>query len=223
MKNVWKTWQGLLVGAAAIIALSACANQSDNQVQMQSVTHGNTDAHQMHNIDTIPSYDGPKTQTTNQFGKTTSGMGMSVYSLIGSSSLHEGGITSHVQSRLAGKGIEGVKVFVLNDTVILARAKSVISSNHYDEMQMKVLSQAEGLSGKGEPNEGIVGDKKVDSDNLAEAEEQVKAMFGGNVQILAITNPQAPELIDRIASKLHTSPADSTIAKDISKLLQMHK
>ncbi|WP_433939739.1 hypothetical protein [Paenibacillus lautus] len=221
MKPFWSRWKGPLLGSVLLLSLTACLNQTDNQQNAQSTQPGNADTVHLHSADVIPSYHGPKTETTNVQGKTTSGMGMSVYSMIGSSSLHEGGVSSHVQSRLAGQGIDGVKAFVLNDTIVLARAESKVSSNHYDSMQKKVLSQTEGMSGKGEPNEGVMGVKAVDNDNMSQAKEQVKKMFNEEVQILTVTNPQAPALIDRIATKLHDSPRDESIARDISELLRM--
>ncbi|MFE0554953.1 hypothetical protein ACFW1P_03320 [Paenibacillus sp. NPDC058910] len=221
MNQLWSKWRGPILGSALLLSLTACLNQNDNQQNAQSMEQRNADAVHLHSTDVIPSYHGPKTETTNVHGKTTSGMGMSVYSMIGSSSLHEGGVSSHVQSRLASSGIEGVKAFVLNDTIILARAESRVSSNQYDNMQQKVLSQTQGMSGKGEPNQGVIGAKPADNDNMSQAKEQVKSMFNEEVQILTVTNPQAPELIDRIASKLHGAPRDESIARDITKLLQM--
>lgn len=221
MTTLWKKWQLALLFTVLLLALTACANSSDGRVRTKSNSDGIIHPSGLHNPDTIPNYHGPKTQTTNEHGKTTSGMGTTVYSLIGSSSLHEGGIATHMQSRLTSKGIDGVKVLVLGDTVVLARSEPQMSSHQYDEMQMKVLSQTEGLSGKGEPNEGVLGDTKATGDNLAHAKKQVQAMFGGNVHILAITDPQAPQLIERITSKLQASPADHSVAKDISELLKI--
>lgn len=223
MNQLWGSWRGLLLGSSLLLALTACSNQAaDNQQKKdQSVKKNNVESARLHDSSVIPNYHGPKTQTTNVHGKTTSGMGMSVYSVIGSSHLHEGGISSHIRSRLASEGIEGVQAFVLNDTVILARAESHVSSNRYDEMQQKVLNQNYGLSGKGEPDQGVSGAKSVDGDSLTQAKEQVKKMFNEEIHILTVTNPQAPVIIDRIATKLHKSPKDSSIAKDITELLQM--
>ncbi|KOR89169.1 hypothetical protein [Paenibacillus solani] len=224
MNQLWGSWKGLLLGSSLLLALTACSNQAaDNQQQQQSqsVKKNNAESAHLHDSSVIPNYHGPKTQTTNVYGNTTSGMGMSVYSVIGSSNLHEGGISSHIRSRLASAGIEGVQAFVLNDTVILARTESHVSSNRYDEMQEKVLNQNYGLSGKGEPDQGVRGAKSADGDSLAQAKEQVKNMFNEEIHILTVTNPQAPVIIDRIATKLHNSPKDSSIAKDITELLQM--
>ena len=114
MNQLWSRWKGPIMGSALLLSLTACLNQNDdNQQNAQSLEQHNADAVHLHSTDVIPSYHGPKTETTNVHGNTTSGMGMSVYSMIGSSSLHEGGVSSHVQSRLAGLGIDGVKAFVL--------------------------------------------------------------------------------------------------------------
>lgn len=223
MNYRWKNWQVLFYTAVLAIALTACAraNPPQDQTHMQGLPNGHMNSSQLHNPDEIPSYHGPKTQTTNEYGKTTSGMGTTVYSLIGSSSLHEGGVTAHVQSRLSSKGIENIKVFVLGDTIFLARSESGTSSSQYDAMQQKVLSQTEGLSGKGEPDQGIVGDTKTHVDDLAQANKLVQTMFDGKVNIVSITNPNAPKLIEQITSKLRASASDHSVAEDISKLLQM--
>jgi len=224
MKFNIKNWLSIFYIAALAIALTACASGQparNDHVQTKNLPGGHVDSSQLHNPDEIPSYHGPKTKTTNEYGKTTSGMGTSVYSLIGSSSLHEGGVTSHVQSRLKSKGIENVAAFVLGDTIYLARSETGVSSGQYDAMQQKVLSQTEGLSGKGEPNQGIVGDTKDHADNLAHAKKQVEAMFDGKAHIVTITNSAAPKLIERINAKLQASHSDHTVAEDISRLLQM--
>ena len=223
MRNVRNSGWKFLCAAVLTIALTACANanSSKDNIQMKGIPDGDMHSAQLHNPDKIPSYHGPKTKTTNEFGKTTSGMGTTVYSLIGSSSLHEGGVTAHVQSRLSSKGIEGISAFVLGDTVFLARSKPGVSSSQYDAMQQKLLSQTEGLSGKGEPNQGIDGDTKTHGDNLAHAKKQVESMFGGSIHIVTITNPEAPKLIKQITSKLQASPSDQSAAADIAKLLQM--
>lgn len=222
MNPFWSRCKAPILGSALLLALTACQNQTDNQQNTQKAQNVHPNAtHHVQDPDLIPSYHGMKTRTTNENGETTSEMGTTVYSLIGSSSLHEGGVSSHVQSRLAGLGIEGIKAFVVNDTIILAQAESTVSSNQYDDIQRKVLSQMDGLSGKGEPDPGVTGKDATEADNLSQAKEEVKNMFNKHVQILTVTNPQAPELIDRIASKLHDSPRDASIAGDITKLLQM--
>jgi len=224
MKFTFKNGLKIFYIAALSIALTACASgqpNRDGHVQTKNLPGGHVDSSQLHNPDEIPSYHGPKTQTTNEYGKTTSGMGTTVYSLIGSSSLHEGGVSSHVQSRLNSKGIENVSALVLGDTIFLARSGPGTSSGQYDAMQQKLLSQTEGLSGKGEPNQGIVGDTKDHGDNLAHAKKQVEAMFDGKAHIVTITNSAAPKLIERINSKLKDSHSDHTVAEDISRLLQM--
>ena len=223
MKNIRKNGWKIFYAAVLTAALTACANANStkDQIQTKGIPDRNMNAAQLHNPDEIPNYHGPKTKTTNEHGKTTSGMGTTVYSLIGSSSLHEGGVTAHVQSRLSSKGIEGITAFVLGDTVFLARTEPGVSSSHYDAMQQKLLSQTEGLSGKGEPHQGIDGDTKTHGDNLAHAKKQVESMFGGSIHIVTITNPEAPKLIKQITTKLQASPSDQSAAADIAKLLQM--
>jgi hypothetical protein len=218
---------------AGSLLLAACGNQqgaaplspspSDPAINraMGTNTDGTTHAHSLRDTGVIPSYYGPKTQTTNEYGNTVSGMGMSVYSMIGSSSLHEGGISSHIESRLRGQGIEGVKVLVLDDTVLLAREAPQITSNQYDELQQKVLSPYAGMSGRGTSTEGALGTRGKEDDNLQKAEEQVKAMFDGNVQIMTVSDPQAVQAIERIKSGLRSAPASDTLTSDLAALMKM--
>jgi hypothetical protein len=175
----------------------------------------------------IPSENGMKQQTTNREGSTTSGMGTSVYSMIGSSSLHASGFSAHLESRLSGAGIPDVKVFVFDDTVVLATAKRSASGSDYDSVQMKLLSPYEGLSGQGTaPGGGLGGMEGTDRtphDNLSMAAEQIQGfMGGGDVRVLTVVSEKAVRIIDKIrtdatADKL--SPA--VIAADIRTLLEL--
>lgn len=218
----WKQAWIPMLGAAVL--LSACGNQNGDAGQdnggMQPEAMGINGGH-IHDPGLIPSYNGPKTETTNEAGHTASGMGMSVYSLIGSSGLHEGGISSHIRSRITGDGIEGVRVFVLDDTVVLAQEEQTFSADQYDNLQAKVLSHTAGLSGKGATREGMHGTTQGGADSLAKAKNRVKAMFGGDVKVLTVTNPQAFDLLDTITAKLQASRPDKTVAEDISRLLEM--
>lgn len=67
-------------------------------------------------------------------------MGHDIYSSIGSSGIHEGGISSYFGSLLESEGITGVEVFVVDDSVILARNKKQTTSHQYDNLQNQVLS-----------------------------------------------------------------------------------
>jgi hypothetical protein len=178
--------------------------------------HGDNDS-----VNVIPSIDRAKKKTTNQHKQTTSGIGTNVYSLIGSSSLHDGGISSHLESRLAGEGIAGIKVFVLDDTVILARAQPETTSTRYDEMQRKVLSNTSGVSGKGDLD-GVDQTKVNTDDNLDRAKELMGKAFNGQVQILTITDPKALPLIDGIKANIKSAtPTYSKLSSDINTLVKM--
>lgn len=171
----------------------------------------------------IPSVDRKKKRTTNHHNTTTSGLGTNVYSLIGSSSLHAGGISSHLESRLASQGIPGIKVFVLDDTVILARASQEVTSTQYDELQNKVLKNTSGASGKG-TQDGVDYQKlKTDShDNLEKAKAAMTKAFNGQVQILTVTNPKAMTLIDGIKANIKSAKPDyNRLTSDINTLIRM--
>ncbi|WP_077213494.1 hypothetical protein [Bacillus dakarensis] len=210
-----------------IFTLSACAGQQNanesahsNNLHEPTADPTNVSNTNLDDAAVIPSVDSDKKQSTDEHGGTTHGIGSNVYSLIGSSGLHDGGISSHLESRLSGEGIDGIKVFVLDDTVILARAKADATSNQYDPIQNHVLSGENGLSGKGDPD----GTKpaEVSDDNLQKAQEYMKNVFNDNVQILTITNPEAVALIEKIKTNLFSKSVPyNQLASDISMLIRM--
>ncbi|MFL6562254.1 MAG: hypothetical protein ACJ8MO_39910, partial [Bacillus sp. (in: firmicutes)] len=229
LKRKWKIWGLPFVGA--VMMLTSCAGQNginDHRVGAAENLHdqslnnkGNGHVHNQNSVNVIPSVDRAKKTTTNGNSQTTGGVGTNVYSLIGSSSLHDGGISSHLESRLSGEGIPGIKVFVLDDTVILARAKQEVTSTRYDELQNKVLRNTSGSSGKGNLD-GVDPEKLNNDDNLDRAKEVIDKAFNGNVQVLTITNPKALTLIDGIKANIKsTNPSYGRLSSDIITLVKM--
>ncbi|MEH7504516.1 hypothetical protein V7152_21290 [Neobacillus drentensis] len=231
-KRKWKIWGLPFFGA--LLMLTACSAQNgmkENEVgaaenldyhdpAVNKKGNGNVHGHQ-DSVNVIPSVDRNKKETTNRNGQTTGGVGTNVYSLIGSSSLHDGGISAHLESRLSGEGIPGIKVFVLDDTIILARAKQEVTSTRYDELQNKVLKNTSGSSGKGNLD-GVDPEKLNNDDNLEKAKEMMDKAFNGHVQILTITNPKAMPLIDGIKANIKSAtPSYSKLSSDINTLVKM--
>jgi hypothetical protein len=216
----------ILILIGAVTMLTACTQRSTgNQVKVQSVPV----EHMSHTMDLdnpslIPRIDGPKIRTTNEYGNTTYGLGSSVYSLIGSSGLHSNGFSSHLESRLSGDGVNGVQVFVFDDTVILAAESRYPTGSKYDPMQQKVLSDTGGMAAIGkEPNRdiGTKGAGNVTNDNLSEAEQRIRTIMGGNVKVLTTTGPRAVELIKRMRTNAVSSASSKAVADDFQKLLRM--
>lgn len=221
MKNTWKKIT-LVFGVA--IMLSACnTNQEgavgDDGTNIDNVSHHPTD---VDDPSVIPSETGDKTETTNKHDSTYNGMGNDIYGSIGSSGIYEGGLSSYFGSVLEGEGITGVEVFVVDDSVILARSKEQTTSHEYDDLQNDVLSGTEGMSGKGEPQGVEDSPKKVSHDNLAQAKAQIKKMFNGNVKILTVTDPAALDLIKSIKENIK-SESYQTASNEILTLFQMTK
>ena len=227
MKRIWNYFFGPIL-ITSLILTGCSAQQGEHQVDAANLhdktlntkgnghVHGSTD-----NPNVIPSVDRAKKRTTNAKGQTTNGLGTNVYSLIGSSSLHDGGISSHLESRLSGAGIPGIKVFVLDDTVILARAGAQTTSTRYDEMQQKVLTNTSGSSGKGNLD-GVDMSKLNTDDNLDKAKDLMTKAFNGQVQILTITNPKAMPLIDGIKANIKADKTNyTTLSSDINTLIKM--
>ncbi len=223
----------LIVAAASAIALTGCANNgNDNNGANGNDRNGNMEAenrqhaHMQRDPNVIPSENGPKLRTTNRHGGTSNGMGTSVYSRIGSSGLNAGGFSAQLESRLGSEGIPNVKVFVFDDTVVLATSKREASSSQYDEVQRKVLDPTEGISGKGySPHDGLggmTGTDKGNHDNLSMAADSVKRWMGEEIKVLTAEGQEAVDRIEQIrkeATADRLSP--DRIAASIRRLLAL--
>jgi hypothetical protein len=237
MKKNWKNTAIL----SAVVFLSACSGQQivlDESVKAEEGQHATHGTHQTSVYDKsvstrnmndgliIPSENGEKRQTTDEHGGTSHGTGTDVYSMIGSSGLNDGGISSHLESRLGGEGINGIKVFVLDDTVILARATPEVTSNQYDSMQEHVLNGVDGMSRKDQNKKDTANMNNTTAqdvdDNLEKAKSYMTKVFNGNVQTLTVTNPEAVVLIEKIKTNLKADsvPYD-TVSQDIITLVKM--
>ncbi|WP_099157827.1 hypothetical protein [Virgibacillus ndiopensis] len=229
MNKLWKrTIIIFLLGIAT--TLSACAEQDESAVDADESNgtnttnisnHANGNHKDLDNPDIIPSETSEKTRTTNENGTTYSGMGQNIYSSIGSSGIHEGGISSYFESILEGEGITGVKVFVVDDSVVLARNQKQTTSHEYEDMQRNLLSGTEGMSGKGEP-QGVDDSKGESHDNLDQAKAKINEMFNGNVKILTVTDPKAVELIEGIKENIMDSSYEEA-SEELLMLLRLAK
>jgi len=183
-----KTFKLLACACLSAAALAGCSmtpatdgnmTARNNAVTQQAtpIPKGHHKAHSLNDSSLIPSENGQKTYTTNNLGQTTYGLGTSVYSMIGSSGLHANGFSAHLESRLSSAGIADVRVFVFDDSVVLATAKREPSASSYDELQRKLLNQNEGMSTTGTaPREGLGGVKGSGGqhDNLSNAAAHIK-------------------------------------------------
>lgn len=231
VKKNWKLC-GLFIGMLFILGACSAQNEGkENKVGAQNLDYHNQSINKKGNgghygnknsVHVIPSIDRAKKRTTNEHNQTIRGMGTNVYSLIGSSSLHDGGISSHLESRLSGEGIPGIKVFVIDDTIFLARAGQEVTSTRYDELQSKVLKGTSGQSGKGTQDGVDTGRQLNSDDNLDQAKEVMSKAFNNQVQILTITNPKAMPLIDRIKANIKADkPNYAGLSSDINTLVKM--
>ncbi|GGH77875.1 hypothetical protein JOD43_001419 [Pullulanibacillus pueri] len=216
-----------LLGAATL--LSACsaqnpngasANDSTPDTHLTNVADQGTKDKDLSDSSIIPSETSDKTRTTNKDGSSYKGLGQDIYGSIGSSGIHEGGISSYFESILEGQGITGVKVFVVDDAVVLARAKSENTSSQYSNAQRHLLSNTSGMSGKGEV-QGTEG-KEVSTDNLDQASKSIRKMFNGNVKILTATDPKVPDLVEKVKADLESSSYEAA-SRDLLTLLNMTK
>lgn len=235
MAKTWKLTMTVAFILSIMLALSACTNRDPQAAEQNQSNDAHTENTQNvadnppannRNLDNpliIPSESGDKTETTNEHGTRYKGMGNNIYSTIGTSGIHEGGVSSYFESILKGEGITGVKVFVVDDSMILARNNPQTTSHEYDNMQRDLLSGTEGMAGKGEMK-GVKGSQSKNDDdtfdNLSQAKAMINDMFGGNVKILTVTDPDATDLIDRIKEDIMNA-SYQTASDDLYKLLQM--
>ncbi|MCQ6562443.1 hypothetical protein [Paenibacillus mendelii] len=219
----------LTVVVIGSMALTGCtANNGQAKVEVQSVRQSH-DPYRGHtanlsDANVIPSADRMKIRTTNEYGHTTSGMGTTVYSRIGSSGLNSDGFSTHLESRLSEAGIDGVTVFVIDDMVVLAADKRETTATKYDSMQQKVLSGTAGFSGHGkEPNSkaGTFGTGNTMGDNLEQAESRIKSFIGGEVRVLKVTSAEAVKTIKQIRTYADNGGTPKQVAAGVQKLLEL--
>ncbi|WP_077325459.1 hypothetical protein [Virgibacillus siamensis] len=203
--------------------LSACMNQqgsmNTNAEKADPDTADTANHNDLNDPSVIPGESSDKKGTTNKEGTSYSGMGKDLYSSIGSSGIHAGGVSSYFESMLKGVGITGVKVFVIDDSVVLARKKQTTTSHKYDDMQQKLLSGTQGMSGKGEP-QGVNDTDKNQHDNMVQAKQEINDMFNGNVKILTATDPEALDLIKSIKENIKSETYEQA-SDDLLNLLNM--
>jgi len=229
MKKTWN-WTVLALILGFVLALSACTDkepravgQDGPNVEQTKSIYDNPPkgAKDLSDPLLIPSESGDKKETTNEHGTRYKGMGNNIYSTIGTSGVHEGGVSSYFESILKGEGITGVKVFVIDDSVVLARKKAETTSHEYDDTQKKVLSETEGMTGKEEPQAQKTEYGNNDAhDNLKQAQSMMDELFNGNVKILTVTDPKAVDLINNIEKNIKSSDYQKA-SDDILKLLNM--
>ncbi|ASN06014.1 hypothetical protein [Virgibacillus necropolis] len=227
MRKIWKMIM-ITFAFGIVVVLSACNGGQEeatdtngaNGTDMNNVSHHPTDTN-LNDPSIIPSENGEKTETTNEHGSTYDGMGQDIYGSIGSSGIHEGGVSSFFESILEGEGITGVKVFVVDDSVILARKEEQTTSHEYDHMQSDILSGTEGMSGKGEP-EGVESTQEESLDNFDQAKTMMSEMFNGDVKVLTVTDPKAPDLIETIKENILNSSYEEA-SNNLLTLFKMTK
>ncbi|MFD0717206.1 hypothetical protein [Paenibacillus sp. GCM10027626] len=220
----------IVIGSLALTGCAANSGQSQKKAKVQTVRQSQShDPYRSHtknlsDAKVIPSIDRMKIRTTNVHGKTTSGMGTTVYSMIGSSGLNSGGFSSHLESRLSNAGIDGVSVFVLDDMVVLATDKREFTATEYDSMQQKVLSGTAGFSGHGrQPGSkpGTYGTGNTMADNLEQAESRIKTFVGGDVRVLTVVSPEAVKTIKQLRASADHGGTPKQVAEGVKKLLEL--
>ncbi|WP_168119650.1 hypothetical protein [Paenibacillus sp. HB172176] len=218
-----------ILSFAGATLLYGCGDYDGQVEQMRNMQIMNAEhAKAVKNPSLIPSQDGMKTYTTNEKGHTTYGLGSSVYSLIGSSSLHAAGFSAHLESRLSGDGVPNVRVFVFDDSVVLATEKLEPSATQYDEAQQRLLGSDSGLAANGSSaDSGKL--RKQDAgnanlDNLAMAAQLIEGYMGGAVKVMKVEDAEAVKLIEAIRMEAAADEMNAAeIANDIGQLLQIVK
>lgn len=209
-----------------VFLISACSTaQLDKSLQTKSIQP--SAVHESHShinsISVIPSYNGPKHETTNRNGSTYSGMGMSVYSRIGSSGLSADGESGQLEAVLNVQGIHGVKVLMLGDKIVIGAEKGGASG--IDPLQSKLLSPYSGKAGVSNKNTSgstSVHTEKEEDHYLSQAKQRVQKLLGEQVQVLTVTHPDALAAMERHRGKGNVSmtSADRAQSEDIALILK---
>ncbi|NIK79185.1 hypothetical protein FHS15_004343 [Paenibacillus castaneae] len=220
------TFKAAIPVVCVVFLISACSTaQSDRSMQTKSVQR--SAAHKSHShinkISVIPSYNGPKHETTNQYGSTYSGMGMSVYSRIGSSGLSADGESGNMEAVLNVQGIHGVKVLMLGDTVVVGAEKGGASG--IDPLQSKLLSPYSGKSGVSNKNTSGSTSVRTEKEKdlyLNQAKQRVQKLLGGQVRVLTVTHPDALAAMERHKRKgnVTMTSANRAQSEDIALILK---
>ncbi|GAB6990778.1 hypothetical protein [Paenibacillus pini] len=225
------TWVKVIVPAFCIaMTLSACTGmqqqrQKAQSVRMQSQTvqpYG--EHHQLNSIDVIPRIDGDKVYTTNRKGTTYSGMGSQLYSHIGTSSIHNSGGASTIESKLNAAGLSGVTILVLGDSVYVGDPNQQTHIQNSKPQQSKILSPNEGLSGKGymssKGSGPAIGTRNINESNSSLTHQEIKELYGEHVQIYTVHNKQAIAAMNRVKTSLKSGASKNTLSKDIALILK---
>ncbi|GGD91117.1 hypothetical protein [Paenibacillus nasutitermitis] len=200
---------------------SAPSVQSKTPLQMETAPDQGHDG-RWNGISYIPSYSGPKYHTTNRKGTTYSGMGTSTYSRIGSSGLSEEGQSEsgRLEAVLKNDGIQGVKVLMLGDKVVIGAEREGISG--VDPLQSKLLSPYAGSAGRSNAHtSGTTAIRPHSSreTGLEQAGHRIRALLGGQTRVFTVSHPDALAAMERIKPK--TGLSVNSINKDQNKNISL--
>ncbi|WP_282937857.1 hypothetical protein [Paenibacillus sp. RC67] len=200
----------------------AAPNQTTPKMQSAPAPTGSAAA-PIHDITVIPSYNGPKINTTNRDGSTYSGMGTTIYSRIGSSSLSAGGVSSNLESLLSSEGYPDVKVLVLGDTVVVGGADHPMGASSIDPLQSKLLSPNAGSSGKSNVQSSgstMVRAKSANGDPMDQERVKVQELVGSQSRIVTVTHREALDAMDRVKSMLNANSDYNKLGAEMAVIMK---
>lgn len=126
--------------AGVMLLLTGCMNQNEGAAPRND-TRSENDVEQIQHIN-----------NENNHGTETNGEDSNVYGLTEDNKRQDEGISSHLEYRLANSDINGIKVFVIDDTVILAdegegnnlqQAKEIMHVSFGDKTQVLTTTNSE--------------------------------------------------------------------------------
>ncbi|WP_256759436.1 hypothetical protein [Cohnella sp. WQ 127256] len=225
-----KAFKAVIPVVCAVFLFSACSTGqsgvSQKSLQMKSAPRQAVHEGNINKISVIPSYNGPKYTTTNRKGTNYNGMGTTIHSRIGSSGLSAEGKSGQLEDMLNKQGIQGIKVLMVGDKVVLGEQRGGASG--IDPLQRKLLSPYTGQSGTSNAHSSgstAVRSVKEKDDYLEQARHRVQSMLGGKAHVLTVTHPDGIAAMERAEAKGNGPKALSSKAhsKDIALILKHAK
>ncbi|WP_239615565.1 hypothetical protein [Cohnella mopanensis] len=211
----------------AVALMSGCATSQSGTTQKsmqlktapRTVQDGN-----LHKSSVIPSYNGPKYNTTNRKGTTYSGMGTSIHSRLGSSGLNAGGYSDRLEAMLYNEGIQGVRILKIGNKIVIGKRKDRATGIH--PLQSKLLSPNAGSSGtsnKHTSGSTAVRSHRQKDDTLEKAKHRIQQMVGSKVRVLTVTHPDALAAMERAKAKSEKNASAKAHSRDIALILKHAK
>jgi hypothetical protein len=228
MKNVLVKLTVPLICSALVFSgcgTSGTKNYSSGQGNTNTGTKTNSTNGSSTQTSNKTDYSSGATSSTNSTG--TTGAGTSGISGTGTSAiLGTGGLSSSLENQLRRAGINGTKVLVLDDTVILGQSSTGSSAGTTSGTRTSgsmLGTTGVGTTGTYGANGTSGGSASGNSSNLSNAQSQIQRVLG-DIRILTVSDAEALRAMDRVKSALKTTNfSHAAVSADITTIIRSAK